>query len=482
MNDKHHGHSQPADLRLRFPLPTGTRIDHYVILEVLGAGGFGITYLAEHAVLGKKYAIKEYFPQAFSYREGSSVRPTTSDGATYKWGLERFTTEAQALARFKHRAIVDVIGIFQTNGTAYIVLAYEDGRDLRSWMRHLGRPPTQEEIDKIVEPLLSALEEIHKRNLMHRDIAPDNLLIRDDGAPVLIDFGSARESVQSRSNAMSAIVKHGYSPPEQYSSRSDLQGPWTDIYALAATLYKAITGNTPPESTERMMHDVIPSIGQVAQGPYRRSFLEAVDWGLRLRPEERPQNVTSWRELIFRGTGRRFDETPNAIPAVQRPSSPPRRPVGRRSTPRPSDPQGEGAAAVVAKPSTPTGAPSSSPSSSAPPLSVRLTETGRPDLSMLDELEKRHDEEQPAESTFDHASARKVYLAITGLVGGGIGGALCSVFLASVFASSCFADSCIMSYFLPCTLLGAILGLAGGLYYAKASEDPDKPADGTGAF
>jgi serine/threonine protein kinase len=471
MNDKH-GHSQPADLRLRFPLPTGTRIDHYVIHEVLGAGGFGITYLAEHAVLGKKYAIKEYFPQAFSYREGTSVRPTTTDGATYKWGLERFTTEAQALARFKHPAIVDVTGIFQTNGTAYIVLAYEDGRDLRAWMRHLKRPPTQEEIDKIVEPLLSALEEIHNRNLMHRDIAPDNLLIRDDGSPVLIDFGSARESVQSRSNAMSAIVKHGYSPPEQYSSRSDLQGPWTDIYALAATLYKVITGNTPPESTERMMHDVIPSIGQVAQGSYRRSFLEAVDWGLRLRPEERPQNVTSWRELIFRGTGRRFNEAQDAIPPVQRPSSPPRRPA-RRSSPR--QPSSGGDAAVVSKP--PSGASSSSPSGSKPPLSVRLTETGRPDLSMLDEIEKQQQENQQAESTFDHASARKVYFAIAGLIGGAVGGALCSVFLASIFASSCFADSCIMSYFLPCTLVGAILGLAGGLYYGKASDDPDSTAD-----
>jgi serine/threonine protein kinase len=468
MNNKH-GQKTPTDLRLRFPLPTGTRLDHYVVEEVLGAGGFGITYLAEHAVLRKKYAIKEYFPQAFSYREGISVRPTESNGPTYQWGLERFTTEAQALARFKHPSIVDVASIFETNGTAYIVLAYENGRDMRAWLRDLGRPPTQDELDRLIEPLLSALDEIHQRNLMHRDIAPDNLLIRDDGTPVLIDFGSARESVRNKSSAMSAIVKHGYSPPEQYASRSDLQGAWTDIYALAATLYKAITGSTPPESTERMMHDVIPSVVQVAQDTYRRTFLEAIDWGLRLRPEERPQSVTAWRELLFRGTGRRFTPTSEALPPVQRPSSPPRRPVARRSGPSrpPASAQDAAAAVLAAKPST--------PSRSAAPTSMRLTETGRPDLSLLDELEKRRDDENET-ATFDHASARKVYLAVIGFIGGAVGGGLCSVFLASIFAASCFADSCIMSYFLPCIIIGAIVGLAGGLYLARTMDDPDKPA------
>ena len=228
MNDPgSHGPSS-SDARLRVPLSTGTHIDHYVIHSVLGSGGFGITYLANHDLLGKYYAIKEYFPSEFSYREGKSVRPTTTSGPTYRWGLDRFLSEARALARFKHGAIVDVVSVFELNDTAYIVLAYEQGNDMAAWSKGLGRLPTQAEIDRILESLLGALEEMHARNLLHRDIAPDNVLIRDDGSPVLIDFGSARESIRGRSKVLSAIVKRGYSPPEQYSSRPELQGPWSE--------------------------------------------------------------------------------------------------------------------------------------------------------------------------------------------------------------------------------------------------------------
>lgn len=447
--------SGSTDLRQRFPLPTGTRLDHYVIDDVLGAGGFGITYLAEHSVLGKKYAIKEYFPQSLSYREGNTVRPTSSSGPTYNWGLERFVTEARALARFKHPAIVDVASIFEANGTAYIVLGYESGGDLSAWVRRLGRAPTQEELDRLLMPLLSALEEIHKRNLLHRDIAPDNLLIREDGTPVLIDFGSARESVRNRSQAVSAIVKHGYSPPEQYSSRADLQGPWTDIYALAATIYRAVTGLTPVEATERMMEDRVQRIARSVRGTYRESFLDAIDWGLRLRPEERPQTVADWREKLFRGTGIEFE-----------------RPVSEPSRGVQSD----------------TGVPPSSPPSARPltdgsvrpapgKFSQRITRSQRPDLSVLDAPDIAPEAEASTVDTVAAQQSRKIQYGIAGLAGGATGGALFAILLASIFSSSCFADSCVMSYLAPCTLLGAVVGIVGGVYFAGMANSAETPGN-----
>ena len=213
----------------RIPLTTGTRIDHYVIDTVLGAGGFGITYLANHERLGKSFAIKEYFPEEFGFRQGKSVYPTASSGATFRWGLDRFLDEARALGRLKHPSIVDVVSIFEANQTAYMVCAYEEGISFRDWLASLGRPPSQPEIDKVLMPLLSAIEAVHANNLLHRDIAPDNILIRKNGSPVLIDFGAARESTRGRARGHSVIVKKGFSPPEQYSTDPGTQGPWTDI-------------------------------------------------------------------------------------------------------------------------------------------------------------------------------------------------------------------------------------------------------------
>ncbi len=461
MTNKHAHISQPADVRLRFPLPPGTRLDHYVIRDVIGSGGFGITYRAEHTVLGKNYAIKEYFPQAFSYREGKTVRPTTSSGPTYHWGLERFTTEARALARFKHPAIVDIASIFEANGTAYIVLGYERGGPMSDWLRRIGRLPTQEDLDRIVDPLLSALDEIHQDGLMHRDIAPDNILIRENGAPVLIDFGSARESVRNASHAMSAIVKHGYSPPEQYSSRSDLQGAWTDIYALAATLYRAMTGETPPDATERIMHDKILSVGRVSKGFYRPGFIEGVDWGLQIRPEGRPQTIAQWRPMLFRSTGGYVAPPPgSAAQSTPGPISAP--PGGSHPASRPS--------------SNPIGAANSHPRES-----VRYTASGRPDLSWLDEKEAAGDSEETA-STPANQGAQVVFHSVLGLLGGAVAGALGSIVLASTFSSSCFADSCIMAYLIPCTLLGAVGGAAIAYKVAKMNAEAAVDPGNAGRF
>lgn len=430
MTDRSLHNSDPVETQSRAPLPPGTRIDHYVVRGVLGSGGFAITYLAEHEVLGKRYAIKEYFPAAFCYRDGVTIHPTEQNVATYNWGLDRFTSEARALARFKHPAIVDVASIFEAHGTAYIVLALENGRSLGEWLRQLTRPPTQQELDGIVGPLLGALEEIHKHNLLHRDIAPDNVILRDDGSPVLIDFGAAREAIRGRSKVMSAIVKHGYSPPEQYSSRPELQGPWTDIYALAATLYRLITGRMPSESPDRMMKDELKPISGLARGHYRPSFLDGIEQGLRLRIEDRPQTVQEWRRVLQR------DEPLRAPPPT--PRDLPDAIISHRPTSTRISSGGRGANSL------------------------------RPDISVIETLEEEaRDPEAP--ERYDPKGVRLIGKTLMGLGVGIVAGGMFSILPASIFSSSCFADSCILSYLPICAAIGGIAGAALG--YRVATQD-----------
>ena len=282
-------------------LRTGTRLgDRFIVDHVIAAGGFGITYGARHDGLGRVFAIKEHFPRQFAYRDGatSEVRPT--DPATYSWALDRFLQEGRSLAKCKHPNVVDVTDVFEANGTAYMVLVYEEGQSLKGWLERLGRPPTQPEIDALLGPLLDALAFVHAQGLLHRDIAPDNIMVRNGGTPCLIDFGAARQALAQHSQVMSAIVKSGFSPPEQYSSTGKAQGPWSDIYALGATLYKAVTSKVPPEATERVSEDTLQPTAEAAPSPglYRPAFLAAIDASLRLRQADRPQSVKAWRTML----------------------------------------------------------------------------------------------------------------------------------------------------------------------------------------
>jgi hypothetical protein len=283
-------------------LATGTRLDNrYTIDSVIAAGGFGITYLGRHDALAKIVAIKEHFPRQFAYRDGATneVRPT--DPGTFSWALDRFLQEGRALAACKHPHVVDVTDIIEANGTAYMVLGYEEGQSLKSWLDALGRPPTQKEVDVLLGPLLDALEFVHAQDLLHRDIAPDNVLIRPDGRPCLIDFGAARQAMAQRSQLMSAIVKSGYSPPEQYTTTGKAQGPWSDIYALGATLYRVVTGRVPPEATERVSEDELWPLAsdEALRDAWRPGFLAAIDAALALKQAVRPQSVGPWRQMLL---------------------------------------------------------------------------------------------------------------------------------------------------------------------------------------
>lgn len=291
------GNSEPSGTQRRqqmagfTALPVGTRLDHFVIDTVIGAGGFGITYLAQHDTLKKPYALKEYFPREFACREGLAVRSTLTASKTFAWGLARFLDEARALAKFKHPAIVDVAHVFEANGTAYMALTYEQGRTFGTWLRELGRPPTQAELDQLAGPLLDALEVMHAAAMLHRDIAPDNIMVRDNGTPVLLDFGAARSDLQERAGPVTAIVKTGYSPQEQYKSDGERQGPWSDIYAFAATMYQAVSGRPPMDALERVTAAKGMQTAASARGSYRPGFTEAIDWGMRLEPKDRPQSI-----------------------------------------------------------------------------------------------------------------------------------------------------------------------------------------------
>ena len=279
-------------------LALGTElVGDFRIEKVLDAGGFGITYVARETALDRQVAIKEYFPTDFAARRDQrSAVPRSADcGPGYKWGLERFIDEAQTLARFDHPSIVRVFRYFQANNTAYIVMKYEEGRSFKRWLGDLGRAPRQRELDRFLEPLLDALAVVHAADMLHRDIAPDNIIVRNDGSPVLIDFGAARSDLAQQSRAVSALVKPGYSPYEQYAELGKQQGPWTDIYALAATLYHAITGKRPPDAPSRVITDELLPAREAAISAYRARFLKAIDRGLLIDIEKRPQSVAEWR-------------------------------------------------------------------------------------------------------------------------------------------------------------------------------------------
>jgi len=313
-------------------LQSGTElVGDYRIDRVLGAGGFGITYLADELALDRRVTIKEYFPSDFAARsDGSDAVPKSQDcSGDYRWGLDRFIEEAQTLARFDHPNIVRVYRYFRANNTGYMVLHFEEGQSLKSWLKSLKRAPRQKELDAIVPNLLDALELIHNADFLHRDIAPDNIIIRKSGQPVLIDFGSARGEIASHSKTVSALVKPGYSPYEQYAETSSKQGPWTDIYALAGTLYHAVTGKRPPDAPSRMVTDEFIPAREAAIGGYRKGFLNAIDKALKLKIEARPKSVAAWRrELMAPDPQKRSWRTKAAEPA--KPKSAPAKVVAKK--------------------------------------------------------------------------------------------------------------------------------------------------------
>jgi serine/threonine protein kinase len=307
----------------RLTLPVNTVLDDsYRIVRVVGSGGFGITYEAEDIKLRMRVALKEYYPLEFGDRDSTmSVKPKSDrHRETFQWGRSNFLQEARTLARFEHPSIVRVTRVFEANSTAYMVMRFEQGQSLEDWLAGLGRSPTQDELDRIVAPILDALQVLHAENFLHRDIAPDNIVVRADGTPVLLDFGAARRAVAEMSRTLTGIVKAGYSPHEQYSVDGRLQGPWSDIYALGGTLYRAVTGKTPEEAALRVDEDHMPAAAQAAKGHFRPEFLSAIDACLKVRHSERPRSVAQLRPMLLAATPQAKRE-PEPLAKTRKPTS-----------------------------------------------------------------------------------------------------------------------------------------------------------------
>ena len=293
----------PAPLSADAPaaLPAGTRVAEFEVRRLLGSGGFGIVYLAWDHALEREVALKEYMPGTLAGRgEGLQVSVRSSSTAdTFALGLRSFINEARLLARFDHPSLVKVYRFWEDNGTAYMVMPYYAGRTLRQVREGMVVPPGEAACRRVLDGLLSALEALHREGVYHRDIAPDNILLGDDGLPVLLDFGAARRVLSDRTQALTSIMKPHYAPLEQYADANSMrQGPWTDLYALGGTLYFLITGQEPVAAASRALHDDLPRLADLRPRDCSPGFLAAIDWMLALKPPERPQSVHMLRDVL----------------------------------------------------------------------------------------------------------------------------------------------------------------------------------------
>ena len=282
-------------------LPKGYKLHEYRMDSVLGQGGFGITYLATDINLKAKVAVKEYLPETFAHRHGDTrvTARTGNDERIYHLGLDSFLAEARTLATFRHPNIVRVARFFEANNTAYIVLEYEHGQPLKSW-RKTHSSISELDLLNLLLPLMDGLDAVHESGYLHRDIKPDNIYVRDeDGSFLLLDFGAAQQATKSAENELSYVCTPGYGPVEQFTDGRP-QGPWTDIYALGATLYWFATGCRPVDAADRIQdEDPLEKAAVLCDGQYSTEFLEAIDWALSPLPEDRPKDLTEFRRALF---------------------------------------------------------------------------------------------------------------------------------------------------------------------------------------
>lgn len=279
-------------------LPAHYKLGEYSIHAVLGVGGFGITYLAQDTRLNSQVAIKEYFPQAYATRDAAdTIRPTTGDNLeNYEWGLSEFLKEAQALARFKHPHIVRVLRFLEANGTAYMVMEYEEGESLLTYLGHHGGFLTEPMLLNIFIPILTGLQAVHDAGLLHLDIKPDNIYLRKNAQPMLIDFGSSRQAREDAAANQKVALSRGYAAPEQYPGHGE-RGPWSDIYGTGAALYRCITGREPMDALERQqtltkkLVDPLAPAASFERPHYAPHIRAAVDAALMLEAEERPRSA-----------------------------------------------------------------------------------------------------------------------------------------------------------------------------------------------
>jgi hypothetical protein len=316
----------PPPAESQHALPLGLRLDEFEIRSVLGVGGFGIVYHAFDHALERDVAIKEYMPSSLAARSSTLHVSLLSQGhaETFALGLKSFVNEARLLARFDHPSLVKVHRFWEAHGTAYMVMPLYRGRTLKALRAGLSESPSEAWLRRLLEPLLGALDVLHAEGVFHRDIAPDNILVGDDGRPVLLDFGAARRVIGDQSQTLTAILKPSYAPIEQYAEAAGLrQGAWTDLYALGATLCFAVTGRAPQPATARALGTERHLLAAEPRRGLSHEFLQLIDWMMAPRPEHRPQSVAALREVL---DGRASAPVPPA------PAPPPESPVAWETT------------------------------------------------------------------------------------------------------------------------------------------------------
>jgi serine/threonine protein kinase len=354
-------------------LPDGARLGEFEIRSVIGEGGFGIVYLAWDHLLQRQVAIKEYMPSTLATRSlTTDVTPRADKFAeTFALGLRSFINEAQLLASFDHPSLLKVYRFWEANGTAYMVMPFYQGTTLKRTLIALNAPPEEGWLMAQLVPLLDALDEMHEARCYHRDIAPDNILLLDEGRPLLLDFGAARRVIGDATQALTAFLKPGYAPVEQYAEMPSMkQGAWTDLYALGSVLHYAIVGHTPPESVARLVTDTMVPLTRAAQGRYSERFLRAIDHALGVRPQDRPQSVAEMRlDLgipVRRTPTRRPGDIPTAPQALDPLKAP--QPFDARPAPALDDEatRAPEAATIVALQATPRALPPAALTAAAP--------------------------------------------------------------------------------------------------------------------
>ena len=281
-------------------LPPGFQLDQYRIERQLSLGGFSIVYLAQDQD-GMPVAIKEYLPNSLALRKEGEIEPRVAadNQPAFRYGMKCFFEEGRSLAKLMHPNVVRVLNFFRANGTVYMVMQFERGRTLHEYI-HSHRGEVRERfIRAVFTRMLNGLREVHAHKLLHLDIKPSNIYLRNDGTPVLLDFGAARQTLVSDQPMLKPMYTPGFASPEQFANREAL-GPWSDIYSVGASLYACIAGTAPPRSDERIKHETLSPVTRTHVARYSEQLLQTVEWCLKLDPLERPQSVYSLQKALAR--------------------------------------------------------------------------------------------------------------------------------------------------------------------------------------
>jgi len=281
------------------PLPIGFQLESYRIVKHLSNGGFSIVYLA-HDDKEQQVAIKEYLPAALALRADGQLVPSISpdNQATFRYGMRRFFEEGRSLASISHPNVVRVLNFFRANDTVYMVMHYEHGHTLQEYIR--ARPSGCKEsfIRHVFSLLMNGLREVHKNKLLHLDLKPANIYIRNDGSPLLLDFGAVRQTLTDGKAQLKPMYTPGFASPEHYGDLSEL-GPWSDIYSIGASMYACITAQQPQPADQRVKDEQLKPAKRVGGGRYSNQLLESIDWCLRLNHLERPQSVFTLQKFLL---------------------------------------------------------------------------------------------------------------------------------------------------------------------------------------